>query len=372
MTSAPERLDAKLRLANLSVNFGKFSALDAVDLEVLRGQIVGVIGLSGSGKSTLLRAIAGLQSTSTGVIQCDGQDITEVPASQRRFGFMHQELALFEDYTVRENIEAGLRFTRQNDADHLSRLIDGLGLSSVLDRFPSTLSGGQRQRVALARSLAPKPHVLLLDEPLSHLDSAIRTRARDVMMSVFKETGVTALMVSHDIVDCRELCDSIAILARKRIVESGTPRKIIDNPEFLETVVLTGVANVLPVNSIEDCEQEDWKFRGDVGCNSKLTGRLRTRETTSSEHVYWVARPDALSLHNESGMQAIGECSILNQFESKIGQTVVVRVDGTSITLRVQHTQGDVDSGKQPIVYCSPSNCFFYGSSEALPAEVLR
>jgi sulfate/thiosulfate transport system ATP-binding protein len=217
--------------------FGGFTALDSVDLEIPRGGLVALLGPSGSGKTTLLRIIAGLEIADSGVVQFDGQDISDRSTRERRVGFVFQHYALFRHMTVFENIAFGLRVrprgTRpspQRIRERVAELLDLIQLRNQAGRYPSQLSGGQRQRVALARALAVEPSVLLLDEPFGALDAKVRLELRRWLRQLHDEVGVTSVFVTHDQDEALEVADQIAVMNRGRIEQVGTPDEVYHRP----------------------------------------------------------------------------------------------------------------------------------------------
>ena len=190
-----------LQVRALSVSFGDRTVLDNFDLEVASGEVVVVMGPSGSGKSTLLRAIAGLNEIRSGRIVIDGIDLDGVPTHERQLGFVFQDLALFPHLSVGENIEYGLRRRHQGSAvrrERVAELLALIGMDGAERRSVSTLSGGEQQRIALARALAPRPRLMLLDEPLAALDVQRKIELAEELRRVITSTGVTAVHVTHD------------------------------------------------------------------------------------------------------------------------------------------------------------------------------
>jgi sulfate transport system ATP-binding protein len=229
-----------VEVKNVTKKFGSFTALDNVSLKVESGELVALLGPSGSGKTTLLRTIAGLEfPDNTGVAQVlfYGEDVTHIPASERKAGFAFQHYALFRHMSVFENIAFGLRVrpktTRPPEAEiraRVEKLLRLIQLEPQAKRFPSQLSGGQRQRVALARALAVEPKVLLLDEPFGALDAKVRKELRRWLRQLHEEIHVTTLFVTHDQEEALEVSDRVAILRDGRIEQIGTPEEIYDKP----------------------------------------------------------------------------------------------------------------------------------------------
>ena len=228
-----------VEVRNVTKKFGQFTALDRVSLKVESGELVALLGPSGSGKTTLLRVIAGLEFPDPGDPQVlfYGEDVTAIPASERKAGFAFQHYALFRHLNVFENIAFGLRVrpraTRPAEAEiraRVEKLLQLVQLGPLARRFPSQLSGGQRQRVSLARALAVEPKVLLLDEPFGALDAKVRKELRRWLRKLHDEIHITTLFVTHDQEEALEVADRVAILRAGRIEQIGMPEEIYDNP----------------------------------------------------------------------------------------------------------------------------------------------
>lgn len=214
MTPVQERgPGAALRLEQVTVAYPDGTApVAGVDLEAAPGELVALLGPSGAGKSTLLRGVAGLERVSAGRVLLDGEDVTALPAHRRGVGLVFQDGQLFPHRTVARNIAYGLesaRVPRPQRRRQVARMLELVDLAGFGERAVQTLSGGQAQRVALARSLAPSPRVLLLDEPLSALDQALRRRLADQLRQVLKATGTTAVLVTHDRQEAAQVADRV-------------------------------------------------------------------------------------------------------------------------------------------------------------------
>ncbi|MCX3058867.1 ABC transporter ATP-binding protein [Streptomyces beihaiensis] len=239
---------ALLRLDDATVRFGGRAALDAVDLEVARHEIVCVLGPSGSGKSTLLRAVAGLQHLDGGRISLDGHDQRGVPAHRRGVGLMFQDHQLFPQRDVGGNVAFGLRVRgvdRREQAEHVRELLALVGLPGAERRAVSALSGGEQQRVALARALAPRPRLLMLDEPLGQLDRSLRERLVVELRQLFGELGTTVLAVTHDQGEAFALADRVVVMRDGRIAQSGTPLEVWQHPADAFVARFLGFDNVV-------------------------------------------------------------------------------------------------------------------------------
>jgi sulfate/thiosulfate transport system ATP-binding protein len=212
------------------------------------GGITTLLGPSGSGKTTILRIIAGLESADQGRVLVGGDDVINIPVQRRGFGFVFQGFALFNHMTVRENIAFGLRTRRAAQADITARVDELLQLVQLEDydeRYPTQLSGGQRQRVGLARALAARPEVLLLDEPFGALDTRVRIELREWLRQLHDATHLTTILVTHDQEEALDLSDQIVIVDGGRIQQVGTPEEVYESPATPFVASFIGVANVL-------------------------------------------------------------------------------------------------------------------------------
>ena len=235
-----------LALRDVTVRYGDTAAVDDVSLDLASGQVLAVLGPSGCGKSTLLRAVAGLEPLSSGSISWDGADLAGTPTHKRGFALMFQDGQLFNHLTVARNVGYALRIRRTpNAAERVRELLALVGLEGYGDRLPGTLSGGERQRVALARSLAVRPRLLLLDEPLSALDAGLRERLAADLRTILREAGTTALMVTHDHDEAFAVADRLAVMRAGRIVQQGEIAEVWRAPVDPPTALFLGYARVL-------------------------------------------------------------------------------------------------------------------------------
>jgi len=228
------RSGASIATRRLSKSFNGTTVLHPTDLEIPAGQILVLLGPSGCGKTTLLRLIAGLeQPDGPDMIRFDGEDVSGVPIEKRNVGMVFQSYALFPNMTVAENVGYGLKVRKVERAQREAetrRLLALVGLEEYADRRISAVSGGQRQRTALARALAIKPRVLLLDEPLAALDAVLRERLRVEIGLLLREFGITAVYVTHDQAEAMAIGDRIAVMEKGRIAQIGVPKEIYHRP----------------------------------------------------------------------------------------------------------------------------------------------
>ena len=226
-----------IEIRNIHKQFGDFTALNNVSLDIESGELVALLGPSGCGKTTLLRIIAGLETADTGTIAFSGEDTTHVHVRERQVGFVFQHYALFRHMTVFENVAFGLRVKprsqRPSEAQikaKVHELLSLVQLDWLADRYPSQLSGGQRQRIALARALAVEPQVLLLDEPFGALDAKVRKELRRWLRRLHDELNVTSIFVTHDQEEALEVADRVVLMNAGNIEQVGSPQEVWDHP----------------------------------------------------------------------------------------------------------------------------------------------
>ena len=284
-------MTGRLEVRGAGVRFGGAVALDGVDLHVAAGETVVVLGPSGSGKSTLLRAIAGLQPLDDGQVLLDGVDLAPVPPHRRGVGLMFQDQALFPHLDVGGNVAFGLRMQGWAPADGRTRvaeLLDLVGLPGTAGRAVRTLSGGEQQRVALARALAPRPGVLLLDEPLGALDRPLRERLVAELRDLFARLDQTVVAVTHDHAEAFALADRILILDGGRVIQAGPPAEVWDAPASTVVARLLAFANVAEAHVADGTLRTPW---GDLGPGPEGASAV-------------LVRPDALFLDPHGPLQA--------------------------------------------------------------------
>lgn len=240
-----------IELRDVHLSIGREAILNGLSLSVPKGHFLCLLGPSGSGKSTTLRAIAGLDPISDGEILLNGKAVSSARRMQapdkRGVGLMFQDFALFPHLSVLQNVMFGLRRLSRFAATERARLwLSRVDLSDFEDRMPASLSGGQQQRVALARALAPQPEILLLDEPFSGLDRALRAQLRDDFLHLIKESGITTIMVTHDPDEAMFMADSITVMRDGQIEQQGTPDRLYFQPDSAFVTSFFGDINRLP------------------------------------------------------------------------------------------------------------------------------
>jgi iron(III) transport system ATP-binding protein len=295
-----------LRLESLSRRFGETVAVDAVSLEVRQGEFLTLLGPSGCGKTTTLRMIAGFEHPTSGKVVIGEREVTRLKPQEREVGMVFQNYALFPHLDVWDNVEFGLRSRGVSRADarpKVERALALVELEGYGKRKVQALSGGQQQRVALARALAPEPPLLLLDEPLSNLDAALRERTRDELRALLKRLGMTAVFVTHDQEEAFALSDRIAVMNRGVLQQLGTPETLYAAPANTFVAAFLGRANFLPA-TVEAVDGDRlscrlaagplWPARAAEGVDARPGAAVRV-----------MTRPESLAIVREPGADAV-------------------------------------------------------------------
>lgn len=333
---------------------GDVVAVERVDLDVEAGSIVALLGPSGCGKTSLLRAIAGLEEPSSGEIVIGGRTVSTSPdpasstkrtwvqPEQRDVGMVFQDGALFPHLTVHQNIVFGLRaarkkYSRPEIAARVAELLELVDLADYGDRMPGTLSGGQQQRVALARSLAPQPKVLLLDEPFSALDTALRVQVRAEVARIVRDIGVTTIFVTHDQDEAFVLGDKVAVMRRGRIKQSGTPDELYRSPCSPWVAGFVGEANfVAGLVANEATSHVAATPIGVIAIDDRRTD-------VDDQQVQVLVRPEQIALvpWTDGGDRQVGEGAVVTAVEY-YGHDVRYELeldDGTGLAARTHSTE---------------------------------
>jgi iron(III) transport system ATP-binding protein len=291
---------SELRVSGLTKAFDGHPVLHGIDLSVERGSLLALLGPSGSGKTTLLRVLCGFERADAGSVEIDGKRVAgdglHVLSEQRRIGYVPQEGALFPHLSVADNITFGLPRSQRRARHRVDELLELVGLpASYGERPPQALSGGQQQRVALARALAPSPSLVMLDEPFSSLDAALRIETREAVTNALAATGATAVLVTHDQSEALSLGREVAVLWQGRLVQTATPEALYRRPVSPELASFVGDAVILPGtiapggNDRVDCE---------LGC-------LALARPVVAGPVAVMIRPEQIRIVPGAGVQAI-------------------------------------------------------------------
>ena len=226
-----------IEIRDVNKTFGDFTALNNINITVPTGKLTTLLGPSGCGKTTLLRIIAGLEYADSGQILFDDLDVTNIPVQKRHIGFMFQHYALFRHKNIADNIAFGLtllpkseRPSKTDIKKRVAELLELVQLPQLANAYPHQLSGGQRQRIALARALAVKPKLLLLDEPFGALDAKVRKELRTWLKDIHNKLGVTSIMVPHDQEEARAISDEIVVMNHGRVEQVGTSEQLLNQP----------------------------------------------------------------------------------------------------------------------------------------------
>ena len=247
--TARQQAGVPVIISDLIRTFGSLRALDGLSLEIAPGEFVALLGPSGCGKTTALRILAGFETADSGSVTVNGKDISHVPAAKRDMGMVFQSYSLFPNMSALENVGFGLRMRRLATADRRQRaaeLLDIVGLTEHVRRYPHQLSGGQQQRVALARALAIEPQVLLLDEPLSALDAKVRLQLREQIKSVQQRLGTTTLFVTHDQEEALSMADRVGVMKDGKLDQIAVPDQLYAHPATAFVAEFVGIMNRIP------------------------------------------------------------------------------------------------------------------------------
>ncbi len=294
LTSATRESQAALRCVGLRKRYGDTMAVDGISLDVPRGSITALLGPSGCGKTTSRRMIAGLTTPDAGEILIDGRMVTgagiAVPAERRPVGLVFQDYALFPHLNVARNVGFGLRsWSRTDRQARIGRVLELVGLADLAHRLPAELSGGQQQRVALARALAPKPDIILLDEPFSNLDAALRATVREDLRAILRAAQATAVFVTHDQEEALSLTDRVAVMHAGQLHQLADPHTLYTQPATQFVAEFVGEADLIAGT------------RAGAFMVDTLIGRLSTSNEIGRNEVSVVIRPEALRLRKDDG-----------------------------------------------------------------------
>ena len=321
-----------LRIENLHKQFDARPVLADIQIDVQRGEILALLGPSGCGKTTLLRLIAGLEQVSSGRICFADEDITEAPPHLRRFGLMFQDYALFPHLNVRDNIAFGLKMKRMDKryCDQIvDRLLNLVHLPGIGRRNVSQLSGGERQRVALARSLAPEPRMLMLDEPLGALDAVLRDELLIELRQIIKSLNIPAIYVTHDQREAFAISDRCAIMNQGRIEQIDRPLELYRHPKTLFTAQFLGMNNILKRTDAEHLLGRRLTLEAEtvllhpIGITVSESGGAAAR----IQDVVFLGDAIRVTAGSASGIQLVFHVPSNADNEFAVGSSVQLRID---------------------------------------------
>ena len=349
---------AGLALNEVNKSFGGINILDAVSLDIGAQEFIAFLGPSGSGKSTLLRIIAGLETADSGEIFLNDERIDQLGPGQRDVAMVFQHYALYPHMTVRENMTFGLRNAGVTKADATlaaEEAAASLEISDLLDRRPSQLSGGQRQRVAIGRAIVKRPKVFLLDEPLSNLDAALRTRTRVELAQLRLRVEAAIIMVTHDQAEAMTLADRIVVMNDRRIQQIGTPMEIYNRPanSFVARFVGSPAMNMIPARLVSGTDDG---AAVELGDGSLVQTRVARADLHADAPLELGVRPENVTVSGSKGtiaatvelVERLGERTLVyarladgspitaqDEGDSRVrlGDKIKLRIDGTSAHL---------------------------------------
>ncbi|MFO7925130.1 ABC transporter ATP-binding protein [Natronomonas sp.] len=332
-----------LELDSIDKSYDGTNVIRDLSLAVHEGELLTLLGPSGCGKTTTLRLIAGLERPDSGAVRLDEETVTGrdfVPAERRDVGVVFQEFALFPHLSARENIAFGIQEWPDAERDErVENLLELVGLSDHGTKSPDELSGGQQQRVALARSLAPEPRLLLLDEPFSNLDIDLRVEMREEVREILKEAGVTAVSVTHDQEEAMSISDRVAVMSEGNLEQVGTPEEVFQQPESRFVAGFLGHASFVAGHVKEDCVETG------VGC----VPLDRVHGLTDAYHgseIDLMVRPDDVRARRVDPEAANGEVV----HRRYLGPTVLYRVEiDTGDVVGCMHNHADKVSHEDPV-----------------------
>ncbi|WP_372378154.1 putrescine ABC transporter ATP-binding subunit PotG [Vibrio natriegens] len=329
-----------LEIKGLTKSFDGHVAVDGLDLTINQGELFALLGASGCGKSTLLRMLAGFEQPSAGQIILDGEDLAEIPPYRRPVNMMFQSYALFPHMTVADNIAFGLKqdgMSRQEINETVKQMLELVHMSDYAKRKPHQLSGGQKQRVALARSLAKKPKLLLLDEPMGALDKNLREKMQLEVVDILERVGVTCVMVTHDQEEAMTMASRMAIMNKGQFVQIGSPESIYEHPNSKFSAKFVGTVNIfegiLENNQNDSCTVRSQDLEHPICINEGISG-------VTGVPVMIAVRPEKMALSTHSN-HSINSCTGIVEDIAYMGNQSIYHVrlpSGKLVTATLQNT----------------------------------
>ncbi|MEW5909140.1 MAG: ABC transporter ATP-binding protein [Thermodesulfobacteriota bacterium] len=355
---------AFIEIRNLFKRFRKVVAVNHIDLDVARGEMLTLLGPSGCGKTSTLRCIAGLEKPDAGDIVIDGKSMLSegfVQSSKRGIGMVFQNYAVWPHMKVFNNIVYGMKLqkiSKQEIRERARKVLDMVGLSGLEDRYPGQLSGGQQQRVALARALVRNPKVLLLDEPLSNLDAKLREKMRFEIKSLVKRMGITSVYVTHDQAEAMVISDRIAVMNSGNIIQIGTPREIYDRPANKFVADFIGTMNFISGAIIEsirtsDLLEVDTEFGKPLFCKGNAA-----KSFASGRNVFISIRPEDVEMKDSANPEKENTFQGIIVHKAYLGNFLFFFVKINEILIRVQVPHYiPYEEGEEISLYLNPEKC---------------
>ncbi len=323
-----------LQIRHLEKSYGEVQVLKDLCLELAEGEILALLGLSGSGKTTALRLLAGFETPDRGEILVEGTDVAALEPAKRGFGMVFQHYALFPHMTVFDNVAFGLKAQRwksERVADRVRAVLGLVDLEGFGGRRVSEVSGGQQQRVALARALAPEPRVLLLDEPLSNLDPALRERTRRELKAAVREVGITTVLVTHEQEEAFHVGDRVAVLNGGRLEQEGTAEELYRAPRSRFVATFVGRASILRGFVGEaHCDQASISL-GQVEKSAVSWPGVPAHQLTEGEQAEIIVKPESLRLANPETRGALPGRVVEHRFTGPLTYCTVRLTGGEEI-----------------------------------------
>lgn len=320
---------AYLDILNLEKSFGSHRVVKDFTLPIGRGEFISLLGPSGCGKTTVLRMIAGFESPDAGAIRLEGRDLVPLRPNQRQIGMVFQAYALFPNLTVAQNVGFGLRVAgvpRSEAQTRVAEMLDliGLPLSEYGDRYPFQLSGGQQQRVALARALAPRPQVLLLDEPLSALDAKVRVRLRSEIREIQRRLGITTIFVTHDQEEALSISDRIVVMNGGLAEQVGTPFEIYNHPATPFVASFVGTLTPFDARVLDP-------DAGQVAAAGQTLTLGRPLRRRAGDSVTLALRPEAIQPGRAEGREIVLQATA--RAVEFLGSVIRIRAEAQGLTI---------------------------------------
>lgn len=362
---------AEIKLDGVSKHFGGVVAVDNLNLEIGHGELVSLLGPSGCGKTTALRMLAGFEKLTAGEISIDGRVINNLSPQERNIGIVFQNYAVFPTMSVAKNVAYGLKIRKVEGQELKKRIADVLelvGLAGYENRMPSQLSGGQLQRVALARALVIRPNVLLLDEPLSNLDAALRVSIRKEIRKIQQEMGITTVFVTHDQEEAMSISDRVAVMRKGHLIQMGSPMEMYNNPDNSFVASFLGHTTLIS-GTVQKVDGERTIIAIPGGEMQAKTG---TQVSVGTE--VWVSiRPHHIRLGNELDANKLsGKVEYLETLGSLVRGEIISSA-GIPFTFEITDPQGSAipTPGSSIEFAISPANVT-YGPKNELDKEIFQ